>query len=704
MNQASSVLSQGPASGSAMRKAGGRLMVMAAITAWALPLRGEGPRERLPFAPEAALNFPAQLPFSFRYGGEPSADLLRRWPRAEAEQSLGDGRLSLTTTWTDPETKLRVYWERIDYSDFPAAEWLLRFENTGSADTPIIQDIQALDAVLAPRPSSSPFRLHRTKGSSNTPTDFEASAADLTAGRAEILGAAGGRSSNGTPNGDLPFFKIEAGEMSLIVAIGWTGQWRAALQLNDAKGLHVVAGMQKTHFRLHSGEKVRSPRILVLCRTGDTWESNAAFRQLIFKHYCATRDGARPLPTPFCNSCFTRGGGWLNQCNAANQISLIRAYGKIGLEAFVTDAGWFEGGWPKGAGNWTPRKDAYPDGMGPVAAAAKESGMIYGLWFEPERAMAGTAIFRQHPDWLLPSAVLEDSGIRHALLANFGLREVQDYFFNIVAGFMALPGFRFYRQDFNMDPLTHWQYHDAPDRQGITEIKYMEGLYAYWDRIRATWPDALLEDCASGGRRIDLETVMRLHLHQKTDYWFHDEADQAQIWGLSQYLPNNVFVSHLNRMDEYSFRSSLASSLCLGWIADDPAFDAEQGRKDLARYREVRPLLIGAWYPLLPCSRDPADWMASQYHRPDLDEGMILCFRHSDSPYPSVDVALRGLIPGATYELKSDRTGAKALRTGAELMSTFTLTLPAPRSSDLITYRRVATPTPPGRGSAASGR
>ncbi len=39
----------------------------------------------------------------------------------------------------------------------------------------------------------------------------------------------------------------------------------------------------------------------------------------------ATRDGKGPLPTPFCNTCFTRGGGWLNECNAANQTSLIEA-------------------------------------------------------------------------------------------------------------------------------------------------------------------------------------------------------------------------------------------------------------------------------------------------------------------------------------------------------------------------------------------
>ncbi len=53
--------------------------------------------------------------------------------------------------------------------------------------------------------------------------------------------------------------------------------------------------------------------------------SNAQFRQPLYKHYVATRDGKGPLPTLFRNTCFTRGGGRLNECNAANQTSLIKA-------------------------------------------------------------------------------------------------------------------------------------------------------------------------------------------------------------------------------------------------------------------------------------------------------------------------------------------------------------------------------------------
>src|SRR5579884_2072150 len=623
-----------------------------------------------------------RYPFHFLYAGRPSDVLLDHWRQGRQTAQLDPDRARITTTLTDPATGLRVRWEATRYADFPALEWVLTFENAGSADTPLLEEVQSMDLTFHATAADGPFLLHRCNGGIPAPEMYRPEMLPVDEKHPQTLSAGSGRSSTR----DFPFFKIEMGHAWAIVAVGWSGNWKAQLECPAPKRLRATAGLERTRFRLHPGERVRSVRILVLYHTGDTLESNAQFRELIYKHYAARRGGKTPEPILFCNTCFTRGGGWLNECNAANQISLIRAYAPLGLEALITDAGWFEGGWPAGAGNWNPRKDAYPQGMGPVAEAAREHGMVYGLWFEPERVVAGTELQKRHPEWLLRS----QEAPQETYLLNFGLPEVQDYFFHIVKGFMDLPGFRVYRQDFNMDPLPYWRFNDAPDRQGITEMKYVEGLYAFWDRIAATWPDSLREECASGGHRIDLETVMRMHLHQKSDYWFDDDADLESLWALSQYLPNNVIVAHLNRLDDYSFHATLASSLCLGWIADAPDFDLQRGQQLASRYRAVRRLLTGAWYPLLPYPQSPADWAASQYHRPDLNEGMILLFRRAESPYRTVEVSLHGLEPDATYELTYDGEGAKTRRKGAELMDRFPLTLPERRRSELILYRKAS--------------
>ena len=632
---------------------------------------------------ELVLSAPAParspFPFSFRYGGRPSRDLLKTWKTETTRNALDANRTRETLRWIDPQSGLRVTCEMTRYADFDAVEWLLSFENTGAADTRLVEDVNACDIVLdSPMAGPARYRLHRTRGGTPDPMQFEASTAPVDHARPQNLHAGNGRSSTK----DFPFFKIDAGRGSVVVAVGWSGCWKAECACPDDRHLRLTAGLDRTRFLLHPGEKVRSPRMLVLFHEGDSRDANARFRELLYRHYAARRLGWPVLPMLFCNTCFT--GGWLNECNADNQISLINAYAPLGLEALLTDAGWFKGGWPDGAGNWTPREDAYPKGMGPVAAAAKAKGMIYGLWFEPERVVANTELHKVHPEWLLA----HQPGPCRTYLLNFGLPAVQEYFFNIVKGFMDLPGFRFYRQDFNMDPLPYWRFSDAPDRVGVSEMKYIEGLYAYWDRIATTWPDSIREERAGGGHRIDLETVMRMHMHQKTDYWFDNEADQAALWGASQYLPNNAIVAHLCRLDDYSFHSTLASSLCLGWIADAPDFDTARAKKLTDRYLAVRHLLVGAWYPLLPYSRGLTDWTGMQFHRADLDEGMLLLFRRAESPYRSADVALRGLKADAVYELVSDATGSLGVMDGGHLSTGMPVTLPEKHRSDLIVYRR----------------
>ncbi len=648
------------------------------------------------------------LPFSFRYDGHPSDEILLQWPVTREETRLDDDRTRIVTIWTSPD-QLLVRWEAVRYHDFPAVDWVLHFENKGQQDSCLLEDIQVADlGTNQAYTHPGNVRVHWICGGGPNPAHFYPRVQSLTPGGKPITLSSGqGRSSQQ----HVPFWKIESDKSSVIMGLEWSGTWQSQVSLLEGSNRVMLrAGMQATHLRLHEREQIRSPRMVMLYWPGDTDQGNAVFRQLVYKHYCARREGETPLPLSFCNTCFTRGGGWLNETTADNQISLIQAYSALGLDALLTDAGWFEGGWPAGAGNWTPRQDNYPHGMAPVAQAAKDHNMVYGLWFEPERVMRGTQFHREHPDWCLSTGDENNP----TLLANFGLPEVQDHFFQIVGGFMKLPGFRIYRQDFNMDPLAYWQHNDAPDRQGISEIRYIEGLYAYWDRIRTTWPDALMEECASGGNRIDLGTVMRMHMHQKTDYWFDNEVDQTSLWGISQFLPNNTVVAHLRELDDYSFHSTMASSLCLGWIADAPDFDGTRGKALLDRYRQVRHLLVGAWYPLLPCPRDFAspesleqdypwmwnaddqarylrprrEWCGSQYHRADLDEGMLLVFRRKESPYETASVRLRGLTPEAVYVLSSDRTHTTVRHTGAELMDQLSITLDKPHSSDLIVYHR----------------
>ena len=100
-------------------------------------------------------------------------------------------------------------------------------------------------------------------------------------------------------------------------------------------------------------------------------------------------------------------------------------------------------------------------------------------------------------------------------------------------------GIDYYRQDFNMEPDKYWARYDEPDRIGMKEIRHIEGLYAFWDYLLERFPGLLIDNCASGGRRLDLETIKRSAPLWRSDYYHYDDPDgyQCHNFGLSFFLP-----------------------------------------------------------------------------------------------------------------------------------------------------------------------
>ena len=85
-------------------------------------------------------------PFSFTYGGVPSAQLLPRWKFSRQELTPAKETEVLTAyTWTDPKTGLQVEAQVKRFTDWNATEWVLLFRNTGSADTPPLAQIRTVD-------------------------------------------------------------------------------------------------------------------------------------------------------------------------------------------------------------------------------------------------------------------------------------------------------------------------------------------------------------------------------------------------------------------------------------------------------------------------------------------------------------------------------------------------------------------------------
>ena len=163
-------------------------------------------------------------PFSFRYDGRSSSPLIQSWRLERTRKYLDTERIQWMLRHADPNSGLIVTCQAIQYTDYPAVEWVLFFENDSIHNTPILEDVQAADLTFASaRPGR--FTLYHAEGSSAKRTDFRPLQTSLTA-RTD-LGCFGGRSSDGA----LPLFNLKfPDQRGMVLAVGWTGQWAASFE------------------------------------------------------------------------------------------------------------------------------------------------------------------------------------------------------------------------------------------------------------------------------------------------------------------------------------------------------------------------------------------------------------------------------------------------------------------------------------------
>jgi alpha-galactosidase len=371
--------------------------------------------------------------------------------------------------------------------------------------------------------------------------------------------------------------------------------------------------------------------------------------------------------------------------------------GPPGNAPYVPDE--FSGEWGKHTGDWRVNPKAHPHGLLPISNAAKNAGMKFLLWVEPERAVTGTRWTTQHPDWFLASPA--DPGNRLLDLGNpAALRGLTSFLTRLIRkNRVAL-----YRQDCNFDLLPYWQHRDAPDRIGISETQHVTGLYRLWDTLRNRFPGLIIDNCASGGRRIDLETLSRSIPLWRSDWQCSPDNDpiggQTHGMGLSYWVPLHGTgtynsMSTRARCSTYRARSTMGPAWMLGAFPYgttpiDPDYPWDWFRQMAADYLRARAAFAGDYYPLAPASPASDIWAAYQMHEPKKNEGFLMAFRRKDAPWTAAAFKLRGLDPRARYEILDADTRKTRRAKGAELLATgLEVRLREPNTSALLFYQRV---------------
>ena len=602
------------------------------------------------------------------------------------------------------ESGITVYVESKSYKEYDAVEWVLWFENTSDRNSGIFSHICDCDTLLPlefPKPLTPGYMPKEGDACvitmngmvdgkyywendkiSATEYGLNYEYLDKAPNKTKCFANICGRSSEGM----MPFFDVTATGCGYITAIGWTGDWKSEFTKCDL-GIRMKTGLKETKFYLMPGEKIRTSSVLIM-KYGKSEDKYNKFRRLIKNHFShksltqAKRDGLM--------ACELWGG--LPSEEMKKRLNELKKY-DIKFEDIWLDAGWygnctkcdeaFSGDWSKHTGEWVVNKRVHPEELTDVAACAKAVGANLMLWFEPERALKGTPATEQHPEWFLTL-----DGTKEQILY-YGNEEARSYVLDLLSRYTENLNLSCYRQDFNIGLTKYFAQSDEENRRGIFEIKHITGMYRLWDELLEKFPSLIIDNCASGGRRIDIETLKRSIPFFRSDYQcnFNENPEVLQTHNsaISLYLPYNGCTSK-TKCDTYAIRSSYSSSW--GGAFYNAIFqsmdenDFAWAKKITDEYRSIRKYFSMDFYNLGSSCFDPTAWAIWQYHDSETQSGIVMAFRRCESPFDQVKIELKGLLPEKAYTF----TNLDDYATQDEKNSIM-IRLPQKRSSIILKYQ-----------------
>lgn len=625
--------------------------------------------------------------FSFTYDGVPFADFISGWEKSVDKGTDDNGNTTLTLTYAQKDDQVTAQALITLYKASDAVEWVIHFQNEGKGDSPVIGEIQAMDTIYEDGIDAT---LGYAKGSTLSEEDFTPLSAQLKDGENVTLYSSSGLSSNEF----MPYFDIVSEGKGIIGAIGWTGSWKCVFR-PESSGVRMTAGMTETRISLHAGEQMRTPSIVFLFFEGDAAQGHNAWRSFLINQLAPKTESGEPITEL---PIFVGAWGADGETKMLNTIKRMDQRNQM-YDGIWVDAGWYgseeniakdtyANGWYEQVGSWNHLDSLYPEGFKNVSNALHERDLQFLLWFEPERVMNGSTFQKQHPEYLIQSSA------GSFFLINLADDEATDFLIDFMDAKIKEYGMDWYRQDFNCTPAQTWASTDnaqGENRKGITEIHYITNLYRYLDTLVERNPGLMIDNCASGGRRLDIEMMRRSYPLHRSDHPLMDgsTADTVRelMIRLSYWLPlsGGGASKESGLLTPYDWRSQMAASTS---VSSTPP-DVNYYNTMLEQHYRCKPMIAGDYYILTEHKNAKTDNSAYMYYLPDSGEGYLLLFRPKESAVAQQKLYLRGLDADADYLLENADTGETLTVSGALLMEKgLDLTLDAPRSSALIYFTR----------------
>ena len=445
-------------------------------------------------------------------------------------------------------------------------------------------------------------------------------------------------------------------------ALAWSGNWRISFEQPESGQMRIIAGINPyaSAWPLKAGEIFTTPDMVW------TWSGEGAGQASRNLHRWARESqlyaGGKITPILINNW-----EGTYFDFTTQMLLDIIDDAASMGLEMFVLDDGWFGTDYPRnddkaGLGDWDLNTKKLPEGIDYIASYAHDKGLKFGIWIEPEMVNPQSNLAHQHPEWVVQSPGREQEQIRHQWSLDLSNPEVQDFVFGIFDRTMSLSDkIDYIKWDCNRS-ITSFGSPYLGAEQDRFFIAYIQGLYSVLDRVRAKYPDTIIQCCSSGGARVDYG-----QLRYFNEVWTSDNTDaDTRIrvqYGTSLIYPACIMAAHVSVVPNHQtgnitplkFRFDLAATGRLGMelqpkslTADERAF-ADCCIKSYKGYRDI--VFNGDLYRL--ASPYDGEESALMYVSEDKSRAVVFIFNldYRNRDNVAATYKLQGLDPARSYKV-----------------------------------------------------
>lgn len=456
-------------------------------------------------------------------------------------------------------------------------------------------------------------------------------------------------------------------------ALCWSGNYRLRFDTLDDNFHYFFAGINEdaSEYLLEPGEVFVTPELALTYSRNGLGDASRSFHR--WARNSKIHNGTRTRDI-LLNSW----EGVYFDINEPGMEQMMKDIAGLGGELFVMDDGWFGGKYQRlsdnsSLGDWVVDTRKLPNGISFLVKTARKHGVKFGIWLEPEMTNTVSELYEKHPDWIICQDNRQPRPGRGGtqLVLDLSNPEVQDFIYQLVDDLMTEnPEIAYIKWDSNMGVANYGSSYLPKHKQSHLSIDYHRGLRKILERIRAKYPDLVIQNCASGGGRANYGLMPYYE-----EFWTSDNTEALQRiymqWGTSYFFPAVAMGSHVasspshqtGRIMPLKFRFDVAMTGRLGMEMQPKNMNEAEyafAKQAIETYKRIRPVIQqGDLYRIL----SPYDDLGAAsllYSTPAKDHAVFFVYKtlhYMNQILPRF--RMDGLDAGKQYRIKELNTDGK---------------------------------------------